>query len=169
MAARGHQAKLLKVKKRSVLTDGEMVTPPGLKPSGGVRRIWELALTKNEKHSSTPFRLYVIEVGESETVKFYVGSTGKTVEERLNQHQSRDKEKMAAKIFCKKLGTALMLRYDLFKGLPHFAERDIAEKAEGILAAVIEAQLKVGVECEVLKARKTKRGRAASNSRDLMA
>ena len=54
------------------------------------------------------------------------------------------------------------MRYDLFEGLPYFTERDTAKVAEGVLADVIETQLRVGVACDVLRARKKKRTAAES-------
>jgi hypothetical protein len=137
--------------------DGEIVTPNGLKSSRGIRTIWKLAATQNKQGRRKQYRLYVIEVTESETVKFYVGHTRRTVENRFKQHQSRDKEKLSAKIFRKNQGTAAKLRYDLFEGLPYFTERDTTEVAEGVLADVIETQLKAGVDCDVLRGRKKKR------------
>ena len=136
---------------------GEIVTPHGLKPSRGIRTIWKLATTQNKQDRRRQYRLYVIEVTESETVNFYVGHTRRTVENRFKQHQSRDKEKYSAKIFRKHQGTAAQLLYDLFEGLPYFTERDTAEVAEGVLADVVETQLKAGVECDVRRARKKKR------------
>ena len=136
---------------------GEIVTPHGLKPSRGIRTIWKLAATQNKQGRRKQYRLYVIEVTESETVNFYVGHTRRTVENRFKQHQSRDKEKYSAKIFRKHQGTAAQLLYDLFEGLPYFTERDTARVAEGVLADVIKTQLKAGVECDVLRARKKKR------------
>ena len=80
---------------------GEIVTPHGLEPSRGIRTIWKLAATQNKQDRRKQYRLYVIEVTESETVKFYVGHTCRTVENRFKQHQSRDKEQKSAKIFRK--------------------------------------------------------------------
>ena len=136
---------------------GESVTPHGLNPSHGIRTIWKLAATQIKQNGDEQYRLYVIEVTESETVKFYVGHTGHTVEHRFKQHQSRDKEQNSANIFRRNRGTAAKLRYDLFEGLPYFTERDTATMAEGVLADVNETQLKAGVECDVLRSRKKKR------------
>ena len=143
---------------------GESVTPRGLNPSHGIRTIWKLAATQNKQYGDEQYRLYVIEVTESETVKFYVGHTGHTVEHRFKQHQSRDKEQNSANIFRRNRGTAAKLRYELFEGLPYFTERDTATMAEGDLAEEIETQLKAGVECDVLRARR-KKGTAAESAR----
>ena len=135
--------------------------PSGLRPSRGLSSIARLAASKNVPGRKKRHRLYVIAVTDSDSVDFYVGQTTRLVENRLKQHQSRKQEKYAAKIFRKKRGTADRLRYDLFEGLPYFTEKKVAEQAEGILADVIEAQLKATVECEVLRKRKRKRKEAA--------
>ena len=59
---------------------GEILVPHGLKPSRGIRTIWKLAATQNKQGRRKQYRLYVIEVTESETVNFYVGHTRRNVE-----------------------------------------------------------------------------------------
>ena len=138
--------------------------PSGLRPSRGLSSITRLAESKNISGRKKRHRLYVIAVTGSDSVDFYVGQTTRLVENRLKQHQSRKKERYAAKIFQKERGTADHLRYDLFEGLPYFTEKKVAEQAEGILADVIETQLKATVECDVLRKRKRKRTAAAKTS-----
>jgi hypothetical protein len=140
----------------------EIVSPIGLKLSQGVRKIWRLALTQNQEARCQRFRLYVIEVGGSDKYEFYVGQTGLTVETRFEQHQSRDKDMKSAKIFCKRYGTPLRLRRDLFEGLPYFTERKTAITAEGVLADVIQTQLKARVNCDALSTRQRRRASAVS-------
>ena len=135
--------------------------PSGLRPSRGLSSIARLAANKNVPGRKKRHRLYVIAVTDSDSVDFYVGQTTRLVENRLRQHQSRKREKNAARIFQKKLGTADHLRYDLFEGLPYFTEKKAAEQAEGVLADVIETQLKATVECDVLRKRKKTRKAAA--------
>lgn len=135
--------------------------PSGLRPSRGLSSIARLAANKNVPGRKKRHRLYVIAVTDSDSVDFYVGQTTRLVENRLRQHQSRKREEYAATIFHKKRGTADHLRYDLFEGLPYFTEKKVAEQAEGILADVIETQLKATVECDVLHKRKKTRKEAA--------
>lgn len=135
--------------------------PSGLRPSRGLSSIARLAANKNVPGRKKRHRLYVIAVTDSDSVDFYVGQTTRLVENRLRQHQSRKREEYAATIFLKKRGTADHLRYDLFEGLPYFTEKKVAEQAEGILADVIETQLKATVECDVLRKRKKTRKEAA--------
>lgn len=142
--------------------DHQISAPPGLKLSGGIRTIFTLASTHNQVERKKQYHVYVIEVGNSDTIKYYVGSTSQSVEKRFEQHQSRDKDKNAAKIFRKHQGTALILRFDLFEGLPSFTDRETAEIAEGVLAEVVETQMKAGVECDVLRGRKRQRTTAAA-------
>jgi hypothetical protein len=61
------------------------------------------------------------------------------------------------RVFRSGRATAFKLRYDLFEGLPYFTEKDTAEKAEGVLADVIEVQLRARVECDSLRERKRSR------------
>jgi len=140
-------------------------TPPGLKASRGLRSIENLAHQHNKPGRAKRYRLYVIEVTDSEDVDFYVGQTSRKVETRLAQHQSRNSEKYAAKLFKKNRGTAERLRYDLFAGLPYFTERDTAVQAEGILADVIKTQLKARVDCDALRGRERDRRAAQKASR----
>ena len=140
------------------------LTPVGLRPSKGIATIWNLAAKKNVGGRRKQYRLYVIEVSDSESVDFYVGQTRRLVENRLRQHQSRLKAQKASRIFRKERGTAKCLRYDLFEGLPYFTEREVAIKAEGILADVIKTQLKARVDCDALRSRQ-KRKTAAQNKK----
>lgn len=133
--------------------------PPGLRSSRGISTIWRLAERGNIDGRAKRFRLYVIEMNESAALDFYVGQTSRKVETRLAQHQSRQREQYAARVFRKGRATALKLRYDLFEGLPYFTEKETAEKAEGVLADIIEAQLHARVECNALRDRKRLRGR----------
>ncbi len=137
--------------------------PNGLRSSRGLSSIARLAANSNVPGRKKRHRLYVIAVTDSDSVDFYVGQTTRLVENRLRQHQSRKREKNAARIFQKKRGTADQLRYDLFEGLPYFTEKKVAEQAEGILADVIETQLNATVECDVLRKRKRKRKEAAKS------
>jgi len=139
-------------------------TPPGLKPTGGIRSIENLAQQHNKPDRAKRYRLYVIEVTDSDDVDFYVGQTSRKVETRLAQHQSRSRENKAAKLFEKHRGTAERLRYDLFEGLPYFTERDTAIRAEGILADVIKTQLKARVDCDALRGRERARRAARKSS-----
>ena len=140
-------------------------TPVGLRPSKGIATIWNLAAKKNVEGRRKQYRLYVIEVSDSESVDFYVGQTRRLVENRLRQHQSRLKDNNASRLFRKKRGTAKCLRYDLFEGLPYFTEREVAIKAEGILADVIKTQLKARVDCDALRSRQKKRKTAVQNKK----
>ena len=140
------------------------VTPPGLKPSRGIRSIESLAQQHNKSGRAKRYRLYVIQVTDSDEVDFYVGQTSRRVETRLAQHQSRSPEKKAANLFKKDQGTAQRLRYDLFEGFPYFTDRDTAVRAEGILADVIETQLKVRVDCDALRGRQRARRAARKAS-----
>ena len=134
--------------------------PNDLRPSRGLSSIARLAANKNVPGRKKRHRLYVIAVTDSDSVDFYVGQTTRLVENRLKQHQSRELGQRAAQIFRKFRGTAQHLRYDLFEGLPYFTDKKIAEQAEGILADVIEAQLRAKVDCDVLRTRKRKRAAA---------
>lgn len=78
--------------------------PSGLRPSRGLSSITRLAESKNISGRKKRHRLYVIAVTGSDSVDFYVGQTTRLVENRLKQHQSRKKEKYAAKIFQRKRG-----------------------------------------------------------------
>lgn len=131
--------------------------PSGLRQSRGLQRIWDLARRKNEPGRQLRYRLYVIEVSGSPDFVYYVGSTSRKVETRFRQHASGNKEDKAAKLFWKFGATAKELRYDLFEGLPYFSDRETAEQAEGILADVVETQLKAAVNCDVLRSRKRER------------
>lgn len=128
--------------------------PPGLRPSRGISTIWRLAERGNIDGRAKRLRLYVIEMTEGSAFDFYVGQTSRKVETRLAQHQSRQLEENAARIFRNGRATALKLRYDLFEGLPYFTEKETAEKAEGVLADVIQVQLHARVECNALRDRK---------------
>ena len=143
----------------------ENVTPVGLRPSKGIATIWNLAAKKNVEGRRKQYRLYVIEVSDSASVDLYVGQTRRLVENRLRQHQSRLKAQKASRIFRKKRGTAKCLRYDLFEGLPYFTEREVAIKAEGILADVIKTQLKARVDCDALRSRQKKRKTAVQSKK----
>lgn len=138
------------------------VAPPGLKLTGGIKSIWRLARSNNDPGKPARFRLYVIEVGNSDTVDFYIGETSHTVEHRFDQHRSQLKDKKASKLFYRDMATAQCLRYDLFQGLPEFTDRDTAIKAEGLLADVVETQLKVRAHCDALNSRKRHRQEAAA-------
>jgi predicted GIY-YIG superfamily endonuclease len=139
-------------------------TPPGLKPSRGLRSIENLAQQHNKPGRAKKYRLYVIEVTDCADVDFYVGQTSRKVETRLAQHQSRSADQHAAKLFKKNRGTAHRLRYDLFEGLPYFTEKETSVKAEGILADVIKTQLEARVDCDALRARERERRDAGTNS-----
>ena len=141
------------------------VTPVGLRPSKGIATIWHLAAKKNVDGRRKQYRLYVIEVSDSESVDFYVGQTRRLVENRLKQHRSRLKAQKASRIFRKERGTAKCLRYDLFEGLPYFTERKVAIQAEGILADVIKTQLKARVDCDALRSRQKKRKTAEQSKK----
>lgn len=136
---------------------GKGAVPSGLRSSRGISTIWRLAERGNLDGRAKRFRLYVIEISESSVFDFYVGQTSRKVEARLAQHQSRQGEQYAARIFRNGRGTALKLRYDLFEGLPYFTDKETAETAEGVLADIIEAQLHARVECNALRDRKRSR------------
>ena len=138
--------------------------PSGLKPSRGLSTITKLAQSRNRPGLPKRHRLYVIEVTGADDVDFYVGQTTRLVENRLKQHQSRELGQGAAQIFRKFRGTAQHLRYDLFEGLPYFTDKKVAEQAEGILADVIEAQLRAKVDCDVLRTRKRAAARKSGTS-----
>jgi hypothetical protein len=57
------------------------------------------------------------------------------------------------------------LHYDLFEGLPYFTEGATAEKAEAVLANIIDAQLDGGVVGGGLKGRRKLRAKAAASKR----
>lgn len=140
------------------------VAPPGLKLTGGIKSIWRLARSNNDPDKPARFRLYVIEVGNSDTVDFYVGETSHTVEHRFDQHRSQLKSNNASRIFYAKGAIAIRLRYDLFNDLPHFTDRATARRAEGLLADIIKTQMKAHVHCDGLKKRERHQSDAKKRS-----
>lgn len=145
----------------------EMTAPSGLTFSGGIQTIWELAERHNRAGQPQKYRLYVIEVAQSDKFGFYVGSTSRKVETRFEQHASGDKDQNAAKLFHNQGAIAACLRFDLFEGLPYFTERKIAEQAEGVLADAIQTQLKTPVNCNMLNKHVRSRAQAAEKARKI--
>lgn len=97
------------------------------------------------KNHEPKFSIYVIEVenlDDREDWDFYVGSTGKTIEERFKDHRNR--RKTAWRKF--KCGVCKPKRlHKISKDFPKFYSRLVAEQAEGDTARFLRSlNYKVG-------------------------
>ncbi|MCU0259103.1 MAG: GIY-YIG nuclease family protein [Solirubrobacteraceae bacterium] len=81
--------------------------------------------------TSRTYGVYVIELDRGPGA-VYVGSTGKSFDERMAQHNEGGPK--AAQVFRRRGARGLRLRDDLHGHLPRFDDRDVAERAERRLA-----------------------------------
>ena len=103
--------------------------------------------------SEAKFSVYILDViplVESCSYHFYVGSTGKPVEERFLEH--KEKGEKSARIFRNRADVG-DIRWDLMEGFPKFHTRAAAERAEGRVAKWL-VNKGYQVRCNALEAEK---------------
>jgi len=84
--------------------------------------------------SEAMFSVYILDViplVENCSYDFYVGSTWKPLEERIDEH--REGGPKAARVFRSSANVGA-IRWDLMKDFPRFHSRDAVERAEGRVA-----------------------------------
>ena len=85
--------------------------------------------------SEARYSVYILEViplNDSCKYDLYVGSTGKSVEQRCEGHKSKKRPK-SAQVFINNADVG-EIRWDLMEDFPKFCSRERAEAAEGRVA-----------------------------------
>lgn len=97
------------------------------------------------------YSVYVVQVENLKAyrpIDVYVGSTGKSAEARLLDHQTPTRT--ASVIFKSGRCRALCLRMDLMRHFPRFIDRDSAKLAEGEVSLFLQARIGMSVHSDAL-------------------